>query len=162
MACVSFSMLAILLKWPLTSVSRPKGRPFYGQAKGQLRLTWRSSAGPPQPPPIPLRETSPRESVSLGSQVALLPYEPSSLATPIQGAEWASLCSPAETCVAQLSSIHSPTAKREEGGGVSHQRGPAGAVRMLMTFFRTYPARSAKPLPVGRQKGSASKFLVSP
>ena len=25
-----------------------KGRPFYGQAKGQLRLTWRSYAGPPQ------------------------------------------------------------------------------------------------------------------
>ena len=38
-------------------------------------------------PPIRLRRTSPRESVSLGSQVALLPYEPSSLATPIQGAE---------------------------------------------------------------------------
>jgi hypothetical protein len=26
-----------------------KGRPFYGQAKGQLWLTWRSYAGPPQP-----------------------------------------------------------------------------------------------------------------
>ena len=38
-------------------------------------------------PPFPLRGTSPRESVSLGSQVASLPYEPSSLATPIQGAE---------------------------------------------------------------------------
>ena len=30
------------------TVSRLKGRPFYGQAKGQLRLTWRSYAGPPQ------------------------------------------------------------------------------------------------------------------
>ena len=38
-------------------------------------------------PPIRLRRTSPQESVSLGSQVALLPYEPSSLATPIQRAE---------------------------------------------------------------------------
>ena len=38
-------------------------------------------------PPIRLRRTSPRESVSLGSQVVSLPYEPSSLATPIQRAE---------------------------------------------------------------------------
>ena len=33
---------------PPQSVSRLKGRPFYGQAMGQLRLTWRSYAGPPQ------------------------------------------------------------------------------------------------------------------
>ena len=39
------------------------------------------------PPPIRLRRTSPRESVSHDSQVALLPYESCSLATPIQGAE---------------------------------------------------------------------------
>ena len=39
------------------------------------------------PPPIQLRRTSPRESVSHDSQVALLPYESCSLATPIQGAE---------------------------------------------------------------------------
>ena len=39
------------------------------------------------PPPIRLRRTSPRESVSHDSQVALLPYESCSLATPVQGAE---------------------------------------------------------------------------
>ena len=33
---------------PSDTVSRLKGRPFYGQAMGQLRLTWRSYAGPPQ------------------------------------------------------------------------------------------------------------------
>ena len=33
---------------PPITVSRQKGRPFYGQAKGELRLTWRSYAGPPQ------------------------------------------------------------------------------------------------------------------
>lgn len=39
------------------------------------------------PPPIRLCRTSPRESVSHDSQVALLPYESCSLATPMQGAE---------------------------------------------------------------------------
>ena len=39
------------------------------------------------PPPIRLRRTSPRESVSHDSQVALLPYESCSPATPVQGAE---------------------------------------------------------------------------
>ena len=39
------------------------------------------------PPPFPLRGTSPRESVSHDSQVASLPYESCSLATPMQGAE---------------------------------------------------------------------------
>ena len=58
--------------WPLTSVSRPKGRPFYGQAKGQLRLTWRSYAGPPQPPPIPLRGTSPYSGGRIKSLYAFL------------------------------------------------------------------------------------------
>lgn len=38
-------------------------------------------------PPIRLCRTSPRESVSHDSQVALLPYESCSLATPMQGAE---------------------------------------------------------------------------
>ena len=38
-------------------------------------------------PPIRLRRTSPRESVSHDFQVALLPYESCSLATPVQGAE---------------------------------------------------------------------------
>ena len=32
----------------LRSVSRLKRRPLIGQARGQLRLTWRSYAGPPQ------------------------------------------------------------------------------------------------------------------
>ena len=39
------------------------------------------------PPPFRLRGTSPRESVSHDSQVASLPYESCSLATPMQGAE---------------------------------------------------------------------------
>ena len=39
------------------------------------------------PPPIRLRRTSPRESMLHDSQVALLPYESCSLATPVQGAE---------------------------------------------------------------------------
>ena len=39
------------------------------------------------PPSIRLRRTSPRESVSHDSQVASLPYESCSLATPVQGAE---------------------------------------------------------------------------
>ena len=39
------------------------------------------------PPPFRLRRTSPRESVSHDSQVASLPYESCSLATPVQGAE---------------------------------------------------------------------------
>ena len=38
-------------------------------------------------PPFRLHRTSPRESVSHDSQVALLPYESCSLATPMQGAE---------------------------------------------------------------------------
>ena len=33
---------------PVGTVSQPIGRPFYGQAKGLLWLTWRSYAGPPQ------------------------------------------------------------------------------------------------------------------
>ena len=33
---------------PAGTVSQPIGRPFYGQAKGLLWLTWRSYAGPPQ------------------------------------------------------------------------------------------------------------------
>ena len=33
---------------PAGTVSQPIGRPFYGQAKGQLWLTWRSYARPPQ------------------------------------------------------------------------------------------------------------------
>ena len=33
---------------PARTVSQPIGKPFYGQAKGLLWLTWRSYAGPPQ------------------------------------------------------------------------------------------------------------------
>ena len=36
------------------------GRPFYGQAKGQLRLTWRPSAGSPQKRRISVRIVSER------------------------------------------------------------------------------------------------------
>ena len=48
---------------PAGTVSQPIGKPFNGQAKGLLWLTWRSYAGPPQyfiPPeggsPEPVRE----------------------------------------------------------------------------------------------------------
>ncbi len=50
---------------PVGTVSQPIGKPFNGQAKGLLWLTWRSYAGPPQyyiPPeggsPEPVREAS--------------------------------------------------------------------------------------------------------
>ena len=50
---------------PVGTVSQPISRPFNGQAKGLLWLTWRSYAGPPQyfiPPeggsPEPVREAS--------------------------------------------------------------------------------------------------------
>ena len=50
---------------PAGTVSQPIGKPFNGQAKGLLWLTWRSYAGPPQyyiPPegesPEPVREAS--------------------------------------------------------------------------------------------------------
>ena len=33
---------------PVSTVSQPIGKPFNGQAKGLLWLTWRSYAGPPQ------------------------------------------------------------------------------------------------------------------
>ena len=33
---------------PVGTVSQPIGKPFYGQAKSLLWLTWRSYAGPPQ------------------------------------------------------------------------------------------------------------------
>ena len=42
---------SMILKTPTTAADNgqpTKGRPFYGQAKGQLWLTWRSYAGPPQ------------------------------------------------------------------------------------------------------------------
>ena len=58
---------------PAGTVSQPIGKPFNGQAKGLLWLTWRSYAGPPQPPPIRLRRTPPQESVSHDSQVATAP-----------------------------------------------------------------------------------------
>ena len=71
--------------WPPNTVSRLKGRPLIGQARGQLRLTWRSYAGPPQPPPIRLRRTSPRESVSRGSQVAFAPLRTTFACHPYSG-----------------------------------------------------------------------------
>ena len=50
---------------PVGTVSQPIGKPFNGQAKGLLWLTWRSYAGPPQyyitpedESPQPVREAS--------------------------------------------------------------------------------------------------------
>ena len=70
----------------------------------------------------------PRESVSHDSQVALLPYESCSLATPSGDRINRSMLSCRD--MAPWLSIHSPTTKWGEGGGASHQRGsissPAG------------------------------------
>ena len=68
-----------------SSVGRFIGRSFCVQAKDKLRPTWRPSAGSPQQkctPSAACGGVSPRESMSLDSQVALLPYESSSFATP--------------------------------------------------------------------------------
>ncbi len=81
------SPCTILLNWTLTSVSRLKGRPLIGQARGQLRLTWRSYAGPPQPPLSGCAGLTQREASHTILRSLPLPYESYSLATPIQGAE---------------------------------------------------------------------------
>ena len=65
----------------------------------------------------------PRESVSHDSQVALLPYESCSLATPSGDRINRSMLSCRD--MAPWLSIHSPTTKWGEGGGASHQRGNA-------------------------------------
>ena len=75
------------------------------------------------PPPFRLCRTSPRESVSHDSQVALLPYESCSLA-PHPGDRINCYMLSCRDMAPWLS-IHSPTTKWGEGGGVSHQRGIA-------------------------------------
>ena len=51
--------LALSRRTPSFGVGQPTiGRPFYGQAKGQLRLTWRPSAGSPQQRRISVRVVS--------------------------------------------------------------------------------------------------------
>ena len=68
------SPCTILLNWTLTSVSRLKGRPLIGQARGQLRLTWRSYAGPPQPPLSGCAGLPQREVCHLVLRSLSLPY----------------------------------------------------------------------------------------
>ncbi len=60
---------------PVGTVSQPIGKPFNGQAKGLLWLTWRSYAGPPQyfiPPegesPEPACKAKPITGRTLGAQ----------------------------------------------------------------------------------------------
>ena len=60
---------------PVGTVSQPIGKPFNGQAKGLLWLTWKSSAGPPQyfiPPegesPQPACKAKPITGRTLGAQ----------------------------------------------------------------------------------------------
>ena len=60
---------------PVGTVSQPIGKPFNGQAKGLLWLTWRSYAGPPQyfiPPegesPQPACKAKPITGRTLGAQ----------------------------------------------------------------------------------------------
>ena len=100
------------------------------------------------PPPIRLRRTSPRESVSHDSQVALLPYStaitdsqyfarhcvPSkyvrwcdscSLATPSGGQNKTSLCFPTESCNTTASVHIAPSKRGGKGTGVT----PANWIR---------------------------------
>ena len=68
-----------------SSVGRFIGRSFCVQAKDKLRPTWRPSAGSPQQKCTPFGAGAPlllKGSMSLDSQVVLLPYESSSFATP--------------------------------------------------------------------------------
>ena len=76
------------------------------------------------PPPIRLRRTSPRESVSHDSQVASLPYESCSLATPMQGSRIKHREAPLRK---RLCNKHGLLCHRlrGKGGGASHQRGIA-------------------------------------
>ena len=72
---------------PAGTVSQPIGKPFNGQAKGLLWLTWRSYAGPPQyyiPPeggsPEPVREASADPGQNLWHPGPSGPAAPSTLA----------------------------------------------------------------------------------
>ena len=72
---------------PVGTVSQPIGKPFNGQAKGLLWLTWRSYAGPPQyyiPPeggsPEPVREASAGPGQNLWRPRPSGPAAPSTLA----------------------------------------------------------------------------------
>ena len=84
--------------WPLPSVSRPKGRPFYGQAKGQLRLTWRSYAGPPQPPLSGFAGLLHGKASHLVLRSPCSPTNRVRLPPLFRGQDKVSLCFPAETC----------------------------------------------------------------
>ena len=70
---------------PVASVGRFIGRSFYVQAKDQLRLTWRPSAGSPHGKCTPSVACGDVCSTGKGSrdfQVAMLPYKSRSPATP--------------------------------------------------------------------------------
>ena len=77
---------------PAGTVSQPIGKPFNGQAKGLLWLTWRSYAGPPQyfiPPegesPEPVREASAGPGQNLWRPGPSGPAAPSTLAAKEHG-----------------------------------------------------------------------------
>ena len=59
----------------ISTVSQPPiGKPLIGQARGQLRLTWRSYAGPPQPPLSGCAGLPQREACHLVLRSLPLPY----------------------------------------------------------------------------------------
>ena len=112
------------------------------------------------PPPIRLRRTSPRESVSHDSQVASLPYESCFLATPSGGQNK----TPQNLLFISISTISTgccATSKRGKGGGASHQRGnafptPAGR---LYGFRRQ---RRYKKWRRRRRPSPAQRYYITP
>ena len=84
------------------------------------------------PPPIRLRRTSPRESVSHDSQVALLPYESCSLATPSGGQNK----TPRNTLFINGSTLSTGYSATVE---VLHRTSKWGEVRRLACPLRRFP-----------------------
>ena len=59
-----------------------------------------------------------------------------------------------------LPSAHSPTAKRGEGGGASHQRGPAGRARTILPAFQLTSSPLAELATCGGHPLSSSAGLL--
>ena len=103
------------------------------------------------PPPIRLRRTSPRESVSHDSQVALLPYESCSLATPMQGQNK----TPRNALFIDGSTVSTGYSATVE---VLHRTSNWGEVRRLACPLRRFPF--AAPPNCGGGKGTG--FIGEP
>ena len=94
------------------------------------------------PPLSGLRRTSPRESVSHDSQVALLPYESCSLATPVQGSEQPMLKVESLQKIASRSFIVPPAA----GGIGIYMMAPKAPYLPSGTVLHTSRGRSPQPV----------------